>query len=269
MATVKWWQSGLVGIGAGLPMVWAVWAFTADVSAVDGLGVILVFFWYGPMIVAFLAVAGWIAVLAVVGNGKARWRYWWWVVATPLALWGVLLIGALTSGPTGSAPEQRLGWSLVVVVIYGAVGAGFAQRAPRVVRLLASMIVVAAAPLMIVYDDASQYRWRKATFASAPQVLPVIPGYAVVAARGDGQALEVTMRGPTDLRVSVLRCRDCSVRQEYAVNGMTVVDGSFELWVPAVDNPAGHWVALDGIHVRPASIDELASLPLAVSRSAD
>jgi hypothetical protein len=181
----------------------------------------------------------------------------------------VLLIGALTSGPSGSASEQRLGWSLVVVVMYGGAGAGSAQGLPRVVRLLASVIVVAAAPLMIAYDDASQYRWRKATYASAPQVLPVIPGYAVVAARGDGRMLGVDMRGPADLRVSVRRCRDCSVGQQYAVNGMTVVDGSFELWIPAVDGAAGHWLAPDGIRVRPASLDELASLPLAASRDAD
>jgi hypothetical protein len=268
-AAVRWWQSGLLGIGAGVPIVIAVCVFTAEVSAMGGLGGILVFFWYGPMIVAVLALAGWVAVWAVVAEWKVRWRDWWWVVAAPLFMWGVLLIGALTSGPSGSVPEQRLGWALVVVVMYGAAGVWSARGAPRPVRLLASLIVVAAAPLMIAYDDASQYRWRKATYASAPQVLPVIPGYAVVAARGDGPVLEVDMRGSSDLWVSVQRCRDCSVRQEGAVNELTVVDGSFELWVLAVGSPAGHWLAPDGIRVRPASIDELASLPLAASRDSD
>src|SRR5690242_19785563 len=35
---VRWWQSGLLGIGAGLPMVWAVYTFTAEASDEDLVG---------------------------------------------------------------------------------------------------------------------------------------------------------------------------------------------------------------------------------------
>jgi hypothetical protein len=261
-APFTWWQSGLLGIGAGLPVVWAVCAFAADVSAAGGLGGIFVFFALGPMIVVALAVAGAFAVWAA-GKGQG----WSWLVAAPMVMWPVLLIGTLTSGPSGSLPELRAGWSLVVVVMYGAAGTVFAQRSPRRVRVLATVILVAAAPLMIAYDDASQYRWRRATYASAPRVLPVIPGYTVVAARSDGPDLTVVMTGPADLEVSVMRCRDCTVRREFAVTGMTVVDGSFELWIPPVDGPAGQQLALDDIRVRPAGIDELVSLPLAAKRT--
>jgi hypothetical protein len=261
-ASITWWQSGLLGLGAGLPVVWAVCAFAADLSSAGGLGGIVVFLAFGPMIVVALAVAGSVVAWAV-GKGQGPW----WVVAAPMVMWPVLLIGTLTSGPSGSLPELRAGWSLVVLVMYGAAGAVFARRPPRRVRVLATVVLVAAAPLMIAYDDASQDRWRRATYASAPRVLPVIAGYAVVAARSDGRELTVVMRGSVDVWVSVLRCRDCTVRRESAVNGMTVVDGAFELWIPPVDGPAGQRLVLDDIRLRPAGIDELMALPVAAMRT--
>ncbi|MGI5174960.1 hypothetical protein ACQEVZ_01310 [Dactylosporangium sp. CA-152071] len=265
---IRWWRSGLIGVGAAMPMVVTVYANAADVSAMDGVGGVLVFLVWGPMIVAGLAVAGWFAVWHV-GSGKAQRRRWWWVVGAPFAMWGVLLIGALTSGPTASISEQRRGWALVVVAMYGGAAVWCATGTPRTARLLAGVVVVAAAPLMIAYDDASQHRWREATYASAPQVLPVIPGYTVVAARGDGTILEVDMRGPTLLWVSVQRCRDCSAGQEPTVDGLTFVDGGFRLWILAEDTSTGQWMPPDNIHVRSATIDELASLPLAASRDSD
>ncbi|GAA2357780.1 hypothetical protein GCM10010170_051210 [Dactylosporangium salmoneum] len=267
-APVRWWRPGLLGMAAGVPIAWAVWAFTADVASADGLGAIVVFLGYGPVIVIAVAAVSCIALWEFVRQRAQRWRLSW-VLAAPFAMWVVLLVGAITSGPSGSTTEQRLGWALVVLLMYGAAGVGFGRGASRRVRVLASVVAVAAAPLMIAYDDASQYRWRKATYASAPHVLPVVPGYTVAAARADGPALEVDMRGPADLRVSVWRCRDCTVRQEHTAHALTVVDGSFELDIVAVGIPAGQWSAPDGIRVRPASTDELASLPLAAPNYVD
>ncbi|WP_327002063.1 hypothetical protein OHA72_44130 [Dactylosporangium sp. NBC_01737] len=76
------WQSGLLGVGAGLPVVWAVCAFAPDLSAAGGLGGIVVFVVYGPMLVAALAVAGATAALAF-GSGQGRW----WMVAAPSVMW--------------------------------------------------------------------------------------------------------------------------------------------------------------------------------------
>jgi hypothetical protein len=50
----------------GRPIVRAVWAFTADVSDLDGLGGIVVFLWQGPMVVVAVAVVTWIAVWTLV-----------------------------------------------------------------------------------------------------------------------------------------------------------------------------------------------------------
>ncbi|HTJ35422.1 MAG TPA: hypothetical protein VL738_19520 [Dactylosporangium sp.] len=258
----------MLGAGAGVPLASAVFAFTAGVSELDGLGAFDVFLLKGPVIVLVLMAVGWVAVAAAAEEDKSRWRQWWWVIAAPAGMWVVLVIGAITSGPNGSVSEQRLGWALVVVAMYGAAGVGFTRGAPRVARVLASVVIVAAAPVMVVYDDASQFRWRKATYAAAPQVLPVVPGYTVVAVRGDGQVLDVDMEGPARLWVSVQRCRDCSVHQQGAPDGLTVVDGTFEIRIEAV-GPARQWPAPDGVHVRPAGLDELASLPLAPSRESD
>ncbi|GAA3208300.1 hypothetical protein ACFO1B_18660 [Dactylosporangium siamense] len=261
-------RAGLVGIGASVPIVASVWAFAADLSTMGGFGGLIVFLVYGPMIVLAAAAAGWVVVWALLDRGTEPWRHSWVIVA-PFVMWVVLLAGAVTSGPVESVTEQRLGWALVVVLMYGAAGVGFGRGASRKVRVLASVLVVAAAPLMIAYDDASQYRWRKETYASAPRVLPVIPGYTVVAVRGEGRLLQVDMRGPADLWVSVLRCRDCTVRRDRTANTLTVVDGSFQVEIWAVGSPEWQWSAPDGIHVRATSIDELASLPLAVLDDAD
>jgi hypothetical protein len=136
-------------------------------------------------------------------------------------------------------------------------------------RVLASAVLVAAAPLMIAYDDLAQDRWRRATYASAPHVLPVVPGYTVVAARGAGTTLDVDLHGPADLQVSVWRCRDCAARREQNVKQLTIVDGSYRLEILALQDAAGRWSAPDGIGVRPAGLDELAALPPAARRGFD
>ena len=66
--------------------------------------------------------------------------------------------------------------------------------------------------------------------------------------------LGVTMRGPTDLWVTVQRCRDCTIRREYSGSWITVADGTFARWIPVVEGPAGQRMALEGSSLRPASL---------------
>jgi hypothetical protein len=259
--TFRWQAGGVdatwrvpIGVAAGLPIAGAVGAYADD----DGF---LVFFWYGPMIVAVLTAGA----AAVIRTWRLPWRDWWWVVAAPPVMWVVLLVGAVTSGPSGSLSEQRAGWTLVVLVMYGAASVGFARIGPRVVRVVVAVITVAAAPVMVAFDDLSQDRWRRAGYAGAPQVLPVVPGYTVIAARADRSTLEVDLGGPTTLWAWVMRCRDCTVQQEASGGAVTLVDGRYELVIRALASDAP-WSPPDGIHLRPAGVDELAALPLAASR---
>ncbi|MER7279231.1 hypothetical protein ABT369_32815 [Dactylosporangium sp. NPDC000244] len=257
-----WWRSALVGLGAATPIVWAVWGLTPMVS--DFLGGILVFLGYGPLIAIGAALLGSGVVLA---SSERRARSW--LIAAPFVMWVVLLVGTGTSGPFSSTTEQRLGWSMVVALMYGATGAAFAPGASRRVRLPAAIVAVIAAPLMIVYDDASQHRWHRADFASAPHVLPVIPGYTVTAVRAERSTLEVDMQGATRLYVAIWRCGTCAITPGTAAHGWMIVDGRYELEIFASGSQIQPWQPPTGIGVRPATVDELASLPLAPSRDSD
>ncbi|MEU7874758.1 hypothetical protein [Dactylosporangium sp. NPDC049140] len=257
---VGWWRSGLVGLGVALPIIWAVAALTGSVDR--DLGGLVVFVMYGPMIAIAAALLGVVVVWGLTDRWAERRRLSWVIVA-PFVVYVVLAVGAGASGPSGSVNELRLGWVLVVALLYGGAGVAFGRGVSHRVRVFASVVVLAAAPLMIAYDDLSQHRWRKAMFASAPRVLPVVPGYDVVAARADGGTLGVGMKGSAELWVSVWRCRDCTVRRQFDDGQWTVVDGTYQIGIDVVGAANETWPAPDGIRVRPAGLDELAALPLA------
>ena len=105
-APIGWWRAGLLGIAAGSPIVWAVWAYMPDVQ--DGWGAFGVFLFQAPVVVLVTAVIGLIGVLASSQRGRERWRPAWLVLA-PFVMWLVLLTAAALSGPTGSVTERRAG----------------------------------------------------------------------------------------------------------------------------------------------------------------
>ncbi|MFB9451414.1 hypothetical protein [Dactylosporangium vinaceum] len=258
-----WWRSGLLGLVAAAPVVWAVVGLIGELDA--DLGGLVVFAVYGPCVVAGAALLGAALMVGVTLERRAeRWRLAWMIAAPPL-VWLVLAVGAEQGGPMMPVGELRVGWSLVVVLMYAGTGVAFGLGAPRPVRVAAAVLVVAAAPLMIAYDDAAQPRWRRDSYAAAPHVLPEIPGYRPVAARGDGRVLTVSLDGPVALSVTVTRCAPCAVSAQAGRYGVTVVDGTYELAIVPQIGAGSTWTAPAGIRLRPAGVGELAALPLAPS----
>ena len=262
-----WWRSCLLGLVAAAPVVWAVVGLTG--MADDDLGGLVVFFAYGPCVVSGAALLGSVLMVAVTNERRAERSRLAWMITAPLVMWFVLAAGASLGGPMAPVGELRVGWSLVVALMYAGTGVVFGLGAPRRVRIVAVVIVVAAAPLMVVYDNASQHRWRTDTYASAPHVLPVIPGYDPIASRGDGRTLVVDLDGPASLSVTVTQCVRCDTREQAGRYGVTIVDGTYALDIVAQIAADTPWTAPPGIHLRPASVDELAALPLVPRRYAD
>lgn len=216
-----------------------------------------------------------ISILAVTAFevGRRGWpiRRWWWAVALAPGLAVVVFGGVLAGGPSGSTVERAVGWAVVTVVVSTGVGVLAGRRVPVWVRVLAAVLVVGAAPAMVAFDHASQYRWRQAGLAGVPQVVPVISGYRPVAARADVGTLQVDMAGPTRLVVWIDRCDgSCASDDATLPDRRTFVTGDYVLTVFHAVWGVDVLAALPAVDVRPASRAELARLPLAPSfRSSD
>jgi hypothetical protein len=155
----------------------------------------------------------------------------------------------------------------MTLAMYAGVAVACARLVSLRVRCVALALVLAAPPALVYFDHASQYRWRKADLAGAPSVLPVIPPFQVAAVRSDLWTLDVDMTGPGALFVSISRCRDCAPRREMHDDGLlVVVDGEYEIYVTQAGVGDDVVATLAGVSVRPASLDELAHLPIAPER---
>jgi hypothetical protein len=263
---VGWRASALTGLGLGAPAAGAVLLF-ANMAADGLLAAAMVWLFVVPMLAGGMLAATGFEV------GRRGWplRRWWWAVALAPGLAVVLFGGVLAGGPSGSTVERAAGWAVVTLVVSTGVGVAAGRRVSVWVRLLAAALAVIAAPAMVGFDHASQYRWRKAGLAGVPEVMPVISGYRPAAARADVATLQVDMAGPTRLVVWIDRCRGSCVAGDVTLTDMrTFTTGGYQLTVFQAGGRADVVAALSGVDVRPASHAELARLPLAASfRSSD
>jgi hypothetical protein len=248
------------------PVILAICVFISEVSANGGRRGLAVFLLYAPLAVIPLA-----AGLSLIVWWAVPWRQdWRWVVAAPWVMWLVLGAGALASGPSGSAAERATGWALVSALMYGAAGVLFSAGMSQRGRGLALVLLVVAPVAMVAYDDLSQSRWRRASYAATPHVLPVIPGYLPAAVRGWGTRLEVRMTGPVALEVWVVRCPDCAAGRDESDGVLSVVTAGHELTIgPVRDDDVATWAPPTDVAVRTADPDQLALLPLTPQLTSD
>jgi hypothetical protein len=260
-APSEWWRSASIGLIAGSPFITSIVLFTDAVTDGGLFGAIGIFGYLGVPLVIVTAVLGLVVAL--------RWRRRWWLAAAPPVAWAVLAVAAWTSGPSGSVPERIAGWALVTALMYGAAALVFDRERRRRVRVIALCVLVAAAPAMVAYDELSQYRWRRATFALAPHVLPVVAGYAVTGTGAEGRVLDVRMDGPADLRVLITHCDGCAVRREESTYMLIVVDGRYRIELRPDEGLDVRWTPPARVDVRAAGRDELARMSLAYRRPWD
>src|SRR4051812_45348071 len=101
-----WWRSGLLGLVAAAPVVWALVGLIG--MADDDLGG-LVFLAYGPCVVGGAAVLGSVLMVGVTDQRRAERPRLAWMIAAPLVMWFVLAAGASMSGPMAPVGELRVG----------------------------------------------------------------------------------------------------------------------------------------------------------------
>jgi hypothetical protein len=120
---------------------------------------------------------------------------------------------------------------------------------------------------MVGWDHASQYRWRKANLAVAPAVLPVIAGYRPVAARPAPGRLRIDMVGPTWVEAWISECGvGCEADgPSLPIGTVTVVADGYQIVLFKADRG----MSVGPVRIRPASLDELARLPLGPDYGSD
>jgi hypothetical protein len=254
-----WRASAGTGVVLGLPAVGVVLLFAAEADD-DAFVAVILWLLLALPLAACVAAATWLTI------DRLGWRFrrWCWAVALSPVLAVVVPLGALAGGPSGSTPERAAGWAAVAVAMSGGAAVAAGRRVSVPVRVVAAIAVVIAAPAMVGFDHASQYRWRTANLAGSPAVLPVISSFRPVAARPDLGSLQVDMAGPTRLVVRIDRCRgSCVARDVSAVGTRTFVAGGYELTVAQADGAVDVLTTLSVVDVRATSHGELARLPLA------